>query len=68
VNTILGDDVAEEFGLLLHKGTLAELCIETVLAKKSEDAADVTQMLGFGARVDENVIKIHNNPFVKSGI
>jgi hypothetical protein len=52
----------------LHKGTLAELCIEAVLAKKSEDVADVTQMLGFGTRVDEDIIKIHNNPFVKSRI
>jgi hypothetical protein len=39
-----------------------------VLAEEGKDTANMTEMLGFGLGVDENIIKIDDHPLVKDGI
>jgi hypothetical protein len=52
----------------LHEGALAEFGIETMLAKEGQDRTKVSEMLGFGAGVDEYIIEIDDNPAVKDRI
>ena len=60
--------MTEKLSLFLHKGALAQLHIETVLAEKGKNTANMAEVLGLGLGVYENIVKIDDHPLVEDGI
>ena len=64
MDAILGNNMAEELSLFLHKRALAQFSIEAVLAEEGEDTANVGEMVSLGLGVNKDVVKVDNNPLV----